>query len=724
MFKNKRFSPFVVIVAQMSLFLAATPFLQAIQSPKSGATSNLTLGNTVWNDTNNNGLKDAGENGIAGVLVNLFIDDGDGVYTGNEQQLPSVTTDTNGNYTFTGLDSGNYIVGLGPENFGSGDVLEDYLSSSGTVGSPTGPYEPAPDPDNNVDNDDNGTVAGNCIVTLPITLGSSSSNTVDIGVYKPGTTPPDSPNPTPKLSLGDTVWNDVDNNGLLDGGESGIAGVDLYLYKDVDANGEYTSADGTSPLAIKTTNSTGNYLFTDLDAGDYLVVIPRAEFNTGGTLVGYTTSTGTAGSPTGPYEPAPDPDNNVNNDDNGSAVVNGSIVSKAVTLALNTEPINDGDTDANSNLTVDFGVYIPVTSPPTTTSKLSLGDTVWNDTNNNGLLDAGETGVAGVDMQLYLDTNADGIYTTADGTTPLSTDTTNSNGKYLFTDLDAGDYIVIIAQAECAANGSLAGYKSSTGINVSPTGPYEPAPDPDNNVNNDDNGSAAVTGCIHSKAITLSADAEPIDDGDTDANSNLTVDFGVYKPARLGDYIWYDINKNGIQDNGETPAANVSVSLCHASNMAILAQTTTDANGNYLFDNLKPDTYCVTIPKLPQGYWLTTQDVGDDAKDSDVNKDTKRSGFYTLAPGDSNLTVDAGLIAWTPPSSTPNPTPTPTPNSTPTNNSGLQGSGDSQSTSKQSVAAELSKTGSPITMPTAIASIILVAAIILQLQKAGYRLQR
>ncbi|HSX58559.1 MAG TPA: GEVED domain-containing protein [Tahibacter sp.] len=148
------------------------------------------------------------------------------------------------------------------------------------------------------------------------------------------------------LSLGNLVWNDRNNNGVVDGGEPGIAGVAVVLYRDSDNNG---TPDGPS-IATTNTDGSGNYLFAALDPDNYLVAItPPA---------GYRTSTGSGLPPllpTGGYEPAPDPDNDVNNDDNGT--LNGaSIVTQPVTLAVGAEPVNDGDVDANSNLSVDFGL--------------------------------------------------------------------------------------------------------------------------------------------------------------------------------------------------------------------------------------------------------------------------------------------------------------------------------------------------------------------------------
>jgi uncharacterized repeat protein (TIGR01451 family) len=148
------------------------------------------------------------------------------------------------------------------------------------------------------------------------------------------------------LSLGNLVFEDSDNDGRFDAGvEQGIDGVVVNLYLDDDANGV---PDG-APVATTTTAGSGLYLFTNLLPSIYLVEIVRP--------ADYVGSTGTGRwGPVGPYEPAPDPDNDVNDDDNGDGTLSAAIRSKPVELQAKMEPANDGDADFNSNLTVDFGL--------------------------------------------------------------------------------------------------------------------------------------------------------------------------------------------------------------------------------------------------------------------------------------------------------------------------------------------------------------------------------
>jgi hypothetical protein len=75
------------------------------------------------------------------------------------------------------------------------------------------------------------------------------------------------------------------------------------------------------------------------------------------------------------------------------------------------------------------------------------------------------------------------------------------------------------------------------------------------------------------------------------------------------------------------------------------APATTDASGNYSFNDLKPGTYSVQFDKatLPANYVFTTAGQGG-ANDSDANVDTGLTAQLTLASGDHNTDLDAGLI--------------------------------------------------------------------------------
>ena len=144
-----------------------------------------------------------------------------------------------------------------------------------------------------------------------------------------------------------------------------------------------------------------------------------------GIPTGYVSSTGDGPFDTdgaGFYEPSTVVD--VNNADNGTQM-GAMVMSKIVDLVYNSEPINDGDTDPNTNLTVDFGLYKESIQAP-----MTLGNLVWNDVNNNGIKEALEVGRPNVRVVLYA-AGPDGIKGTADDVVKDST-LTNARGNYLF----------------------------------------------------------------------------------------------------------------------------------------------------------------------------------------------------------------------------------------------------------------------------------------------------
>ncbi|MEO8670045.1 MAG: GEVED domain-containing protein [Tahibacter sp.] len=194
---------------------------------------------------------------------------------------------------------------------------------------------------------------------------------------------------------------------------------------------------------------------------------------------------------------------------NFGVVPNSSAASSYARFRLSTDPVCSPVGAASNGEVEDY----PISSGA---GILSLGNLVWNDRDNDGSVDPGEPGLSAVSVSLYRDSNDDGV---PDGAS-IATTSTNASGNYLFQNLDPDTYIVEIA--------APTGYSSSSGSGLPyiATGSSEPAPDPDNNVDNDDNGTLQA-GVIRSAPVTLSVGTEPINDGDADPNSNLSVDFGL-----------------------------------------------------------------------------------------------------------------------------------------------------------------------------------------------------
>jgi len=150
---------------------------------------------------------------------------------------------------------------------------------------------------------------------------------------------------------------------------------------------------------------------------------------------------------------------------------------------------------------------------------MGLGDLVFLDdgsgggTTGNGMRDGGESGISGVTVQLYSGGQTPGT------DMPLAATITDAAGRYLFTGLMPGDYMVHIPHFMFEYGQLLEKLVSSPG---------EPDPDTDLDEDADENGrdtpSLQVNG-MSSFTITLALGDEP-DSEDGEASTNLTLDFG------------------------------------------------------------------------------------------------------------------------------------------------------------------------------------------------------
>ena len=132
--------------------------------------------------------------------------------------------------------------------------------------------------------------------------------------------------------------------------------------------------------------------------------------------------------------------------------------------------------------------------------------------------------------------------------------------------------------------------------------------------------------------------------------TDTTIDAGFYIPASIAGTVWSDTNKDGINDASETESVSgITVSLVDANGVSVNNPltgqpytVTTDAQGNYLFENLPAGDYQVQFST--DGYDVSPQDAGgDDAKDSDIDLLTFKTGTITLNTGDSSVNNDAGV---------------------------------------------------------------------------------
>jgi hypothetical protein len=115
--------------------------------------------------------------------------------------------------------------------------------------------------------------------------------------------------------------------------------------------------------------------------------------------------------------------------------------------------------------------------------------------------------------------------------------------------------------------------------------------------------------------------------------------------ASLGDFVWEDLNANGIQDPGEPGIPGVEVQLID-DNGVVVDTTTTGANGSYEFNNLVSGMgYMISFinpdPDGPDAYHFSPRQVGADPA---LDSDGPMSDTVTLGAGEFNDTLDAGLF--------------------------------------------------------------------------------
>ena len=134
------------------------------------------------------------------------------------------------------------------------------------------------------------------------------------------------------------------------------------------------------------------------------------------------------------------------------------------------------------------------------------------------------------------------------------------------------------------------------------------------------------------------------------------------RPPRfaVGDYVWRDLNRSGVQDPSEPPAAEVSVQLVGLDG-EIVDSTVSAASGRYLFDNLPAGSYTVRFAGVPSGSRLTAAGSGGDrGADSDPDYAGETPPF-SLGVGQPNVraataadrvtagyinpTIDAGITS-------------------------------------------------------------------------------
>ncbi|MCP4552897.1 MAG: hypothetical protein GY834_12840, partial [Bacteroidetes bacterium] len=131
-------------------------------------------------------------------------------------------------------------------------------------------------------------------------------------------------------------------------------------------------------------------------------------------------------------------------------------------------------------------------------------------------------------------------------------------------------------------------------------------------------------------------------------NSTWTTTIGNCGPCELTQsldgYVWFDVDKNGIQNTNESGVEGIVVELYNCNDVYV-AETATGTDGLYNFADLDVGDYYVLFDIPAADYELTTQDAGtDNSIDSDAAQATGRTSCITLEPCDTYSHLDAGLV--------------------------------------------------------------------------------
>ena len=605
---------------------------------------NGSIGDLAFNDNNNNGIYDSGETPIAGVAVSLC--------NTSNVVLGSTTTNAAGNYSFGSLVAGTYIVKF-PQTLADGKTIttqqqitvnlvagQNYTSadagyktsgttpSNGSIGDLTfndnngnGVFDTGDTPKSNIlvtlCNSAGETIATKLSVSGNYSFGNLAAGTyivkfapvhtdgkalttpqqitvnlaagqnytsADAGYKTPSTTPTNG-------SIGDLAFNDNNNNGIFDNGESPIAGVAVSLCNTSNV-----------VLGSTTTNAAGNYSFGSLVAGTYIVKFPQTLADgktittqqqiTVNLVAGQNYTSADAGYKTSGTTPSNGSIGDLTfNDNNGNGVFDTGDTPKsnilvtlcnsagetiatklsvsgnysfgnlaAGTYIVKFAPVHtDGKAlTTPQQITVNLAAGQNYTSadagyktPSTTPTNGSIGDLTFNDNNGNGIFDTGDTPKSNILVTLC---NSAGQ--------TIATKLTVS-GNYSFTNLTAGTYIVKFTPVH--TDGKALTTPQQITVNLAAGQNY------------------------------TSADAGYKTPSTTPANGSI------------GDLVFADNNNNGVYDNGDTPIADVMVTLCNTSNV-VISSTTTNTAGNYSFGNLAAGTYIVKfLETLADGKSITTE---------------------------------------------------------------------------------------------------------------------
>ncbi len=610
-------------------FDSTSPNAVAVNIPLGGAAvvdfadqQQTTVAGSVYNDSNGNALRDAGDVGIAGVTIQLFSAGPDALLGSADDLLVATKiTAAAGSYSFTNVAPGSYLV----------RELAD----------PSGFVSTTPN-------------------SLAVTVSAFGSASAQFGEQLQG-------------SIAGTVFNDANGDGLRDPTEAGVAAVTVKLIA-AGPDGVLGTADDVVAGTI-TTNANGVYSFVSQPAGAYTVTetLPAGYVSTTPKVVAVTLPVGGVANAQFGVQQQNSISGTVFNDSNGNGFQDpgetglaGVLVELFNGSGILVSSRTTSVTGAYNFASVPIGIYTLVETDPSgfasttpntvpinlvagTAVGVSFGDqqqatvngTVFSDLNANGFQDAGEAGLVGVTIQL-LDA----------GSNVVATTTTDASGGYSFTSVAAGSYMV--REIDPASFTSTTSNDVAITVPVGGAGSAQFGDQPVgkltgtvfNDLNGDgvqagsENGMGGViieligTGNIVINTATSLADGgfaffglaagsyqvrkvvDPAGFTGTSINPvSVTVpaggagvaNFAEQQSGSVSGTVFNDPDASGTQNPAEAGLGGVTIQLVNPTTSAVISTAVTTADGSYQFSGIAPGIY--TVREVPPSSYQTTSPV-------------------------------------------------------------------------------------------------------------------
>ncbi|MEX3504797.1 SdrD B-like domain-containing protein [Corynebacterium sp. LK2510] len=578
----------------------------------------------AFTDSNRDGRRDEDEAVLAGVTATLFRADG-------TQVGDSVTTNENGRYEFTDVVPGEYYVVFGPPE--------------GAVFSPQAPAEDVLLPGLN-DADGQGR-------TAIFTAGNNPVDTIDVGIIN-------------SANISGVAWIDKNQDGIRGDDEEVRSGVPVYL---VDENGNvvgepvFTNGDGAYAF-IGVAPGTYSVVVGDpaksiaersaelglgigspqtgepFDAEKLNDVDPTTwtsrpfRLNAGADVVNVDIATTNLASVKG--EVFLDLNRDGIQDSGETPVANAEVriidvesnqvyttttdetgaYSKAVPSdrtyrvefpaleGYKFSPSNDWNRDVreagfsdinDQGVTGEFTVGDGEEVGPISAGYIANGaisGIAFNDVDGNGTQDAGDEPRAGVNVEL--------IRIAEDGTeTVVDTVTTDENGAYLFNTVEPGTYAV----------------RFSTGDEKLDFTQSDDATD--QNLQESGRSDVNTSGMTRPFTIAVGDIVANVDAGVAAVPEPTTTPTTPVGEGTIAGRIFNDDNRNGAIDGIDSGIAGIVIELLDANGDPVLGTdgqpvtATTNAQGEYSFNNLPVGDYRVRVQSAPAGMELTSSYGGD-----------------------------------------------------------------------------------------------------------------